>query len=62
MLRRYQLYYRGKAKGTLWYDPVFQVGQSPSFNLSLLMELHCIVQITQVTLVTAIASDMYSSE
>lgn len=22
---QYQLYYRGKGKGTLWYDPVFQV-------------------------------------
>ena len=22
---QYQLYYRGKAKNSLWYDPVFQV-------------------------------------
>ena len=44
MLRRYQLYYRGKAKGTLWYDPVFQVGEDSSFSLNLLVELHATAQ------------------
>ena len=24
---QYQLYYRGKGKNVLWYDPVFQVRQ-----------------------------------
>lgn len=28
---QYQLYYRGKAKNSLWYDPVFQVAIPPYF-------------------------------
>lgn len=31
---QYQLYYRGKAKNTLWYDPIFQVAPDP-FEMSM---------------------------
>ena len=24
---QYQIFYRGKARGTMWYDPVFTVGE-----------------------------------
>jgi len=29
---QYQMFYRGKAKGSMWYDPVFQVGVTKTSN------------------------------
>ena len=31
---QYQIFYRGKAKNSLWYDPVFQVSAIESASLS----------------------------
>lgn len=31
---QYQMFYRGKAKGSMWYDPVFQVGEYACLLLS----------------------------
>lgn len=34
---QYQLFFRGKASGTFWYDPVFQVGSHMTLLLPTLM-------------------------
>ena len=30
---QYQIFYRGKAKRSMWYDPVFQVSTPPYYHV-----------------------------